>query len=71
MTLCSDLPEDGGGAWPSEMLVSYYISTQCHNPEDHNSNFHHHENLKFHIFTGQTLCITLILVTERIHCVHI
>jgi hypothetical protein len=27
-------------------------NTQRHNPEDHNHNFHHRENLKFH--TGTT-----------------
>jgi len=31
-------------AWPSKMLVSYHITTQCHNSEDHDMN-HHHENL--------------------------
>jgi len=30
----------------SEMLVFYHIITQHHNSEDHNTNFHHHENFK-------------------------
>jgi hypothetical protein len=27
-------------------VVSYYITVQCHNPEDHDMNLHRHENLK-------------------------
>jgi formate-dependent nitrite reductase cytochrome c552 subunit len=33
MTLCSDVMMEE--AWPTEMLVSYHITKQCHNPEDH------------------------------------
>jgi hypothetical protein len=29
----------------SEMLASYYITTQCHNPEDCNLNLHHHDTI--------------------------
>jgi len=30
----------------SETIVSYHITTWCHNPEDHNMNLQCHENLK-------------------------
>jgi hypothetical protein len=33
----------------SQMLVTTYKTTQCHNPEDHNLNSHHCENLKYHV----------------------
>jgi hypothetical protein len=36
-------------AWPSEMLVSNFNTTWCHDPEDLNLNRHHHENLKSRI----------------------
>jgi hypothetical protein len=35
-------------AWPSEILVSYYITTHYHNSEDHNLNLHHCENVQSH-----------------------
>jgi len=35
-------------AWPSKPMVFYHITVQSHNPEDHNMNLHHHENLKSH-----------------------
>jgi hypothetical protein len=33
----------------SKMLVTTYKTTWCQNPEDHNTHFHRHENLKSHI----------------------
>jgi hypothetical protein len=36
-----------------KMLVKIYKTTQCHDPEGHNFNFHHHENLKFQASTAQ------------------
>jgi len=32
--------------WSSKMLVSYHIITLCNYPEDHDLNFHCHENPK-------------------------
>jgi len=32
-------------AWSSETLVLYHINTLCHDPEDYDLTFHHHENL--------------------------
>jgi hypothetical protein len=29
----------------SEMLISYYSATRCHNPEDLDLNHYHHENI--------------------------
>jgi len=37
-------------AWPSEMIVSYYIIIWCHNPHDDDSDLHCHENLKSQLF---------------------
>jgi hypothetical protein len=33
---------------PFKMLVTTYKTTQCHNPDDHNPNFHCHKNLVTH-----------------------
>jgi len=33
----------------SEMFVSYHITTQHHNPEEHDLNLHHCKNLMSHI----------------------
>jgi hypothetical protein len=30
-------------------LIPTYQTTRCHNPEDHNMNLYHHENLKSHL----------------------
>jgi hypothetical protein len=32
----------------SKTLITTYKTTQHHNPENHNQNFHHYGNLKFH-----------------------
>jgi hypothetical protein len=32
-----------------EMLVTTYKTAQCHNPEDHDSDFYCHKNLMFNI----------------------
>jgi len=50
MTLCRVKTE---AAWPSKMLlVSYHITAQCHNAEDHNWTLHCCENLKsFHVLS--------------------
>jgi len=42
-------PHSDVTTWPSETLVSYNITVQCHNPEYHNLNLHWCENLKSHI----------------------
>jgi len=46
----SNHPEDGG-SMAYEMVVSYHITTQCHNQKDHDLNLHHHKNLKSHKYT--------------------
>jgi hypothetical protein len=37
----------------SKMLVKIYKTTQCHDPEGHYLNLHHHENLKSQVSTAQ------------------
>jgi hypothetical protein len=37
----------------SEPVVSYYVTTRCHKPEDHDLNFHRHEDLKSRIRLGE------------------
>jgi len=40
-------------AWPSKIVVSYHFAMQCNNPEYHDMNLDHHENLRSH--TRQTV----------------
>jgi len=44
--------------WYSKMLVSYHITVQHHNSEDHKMNLHHCKNLK----------CALYLLQFSIHC---
>jgi hypothetical protein len=38
-----------GAARSSETLVSYHITRRYHNPEDHDMNLHHRENVRFYL----------------------
>jgi hypothetical protein len=35
----------------SEMLISTYEFTRCHNPEEQHRHFHRRENLRYHLFS--------------------
>jgi hypothetical protein len=42
------------GICSSQISITVYKTTRCHNPEDHNPNFHHRENLKSRILCAPT-----------------
>lgn len=41
----------------SEIFVPIYQTVCCHNPEDHNLNFHHHENLRSRVQDSLTMTL--------------
>jgi hypothetical protein len=52
-----------------QILISYHITTRCHNPEDNDINLHHSGNLKF---CRPRLCVrgvqTLQFTQENYSC---
>jgi hypothetical protein len=53
-------------AWPSETLVSYVMSTQCHNLEDRDLNLNRHYNLKTHTYWFVNVLIFRWSVTHSV-----
>jgi len=53
--------------WSSKMKVSYHITTWCQNPEDHDLNIHHCENLKSQIkyFSYRTVLADKYLYNQQ------
>jgi len=46
-------------------MISYHITTWCHNPEDQNLNLHCHENFNFHKY--QLIFVSLLCVIYSSH----
>jgi hypothetical protein len=52
-------------AWSSETLVTY-ITTRCHNLDDHNLTLHRHVDLKTHSNqSGKIKVVSVLLLTEH------
>jgi hypothetical protein len=57
--LQSNSTPKGAAAYSSKTVVTTDMASWCHNPEDHNLNHHHHENLTHIHITRPTLSLDI------------